>query len=247
MFKAKIQNDLFVDVPESLQKIYTDFEPSTTQLISKTLKNGDVFIDIGANFGFFSILAASIVGKDGRVFSVEASPLVLPHLVRNTKDFEQIRILPSAVGNFTGTTEFYLTNDFVNSGIALSPFLGDAEKTHIPIDTLDNLLQKEASFNGRVDFMKCDVQGDEMAVLEGARKTIEMNKNLRMIVEWAPAWMLNAGFDAKIFPSFLQRLGFRKIFVVDDYLKKTMTLDEMEEEFRKDESGKRFCNLFASK
>lgn len=247
MFRAKIKGDLFFDVPESLQRIYTNFEPCTTKLISENLQKDEVFVDIGANFGFFSILAASIIGSEGRVFSVEASPLVRPTLMENTKNFENIHILDSAVGNRTGTTEFYMTKDFVNSGVSLSPFFNAAEKISIPIDTLDNLLEKSPFFDGRVDFIKCDVQGDEIAVLEGARKTIEQNRNLRLIIEWAPAWMSNAGFDAKIFPAFLKELGFSNVFVVDDYLQKIMSIEEMEGEFRKDTTGKRFCNLFASK
>lgn len=67
-----------------------------------------------------------------------------------------------------------------------------------------------------------------------------------MIVEWAPTWIANARFDGKALPEFLAALGFQNI-VVDDYLKKTMSVSEMEAEFRKETSGKRFCNVLASK
>lgn len=59
--------------------------------------------------------------------------------------------------------------------------------------------------------------------------------------------MANAGFDGKALPEFLAALGFQNIVVVDDYLKKNMSVSEMEAEFRKDTSGKRFCNVLASK
>jgi FkbM family methyltransferase len=247
MFKARVSDDLHIDVPESLEKIYTGFEPCTTQLIVDELREGDVFLDIGANFGFFSVLAASIVGPSGKVYAVEASPSVLPVLHANTRAYPNIKVIESAAGDHTGTTEFFMTDDFVNSGVAQSPFIGKAEKVSVPIDTLDNLLRRETDFGGRLDFIKCDVQGDEVAVLEGLRQTIGLNDELQLIAEWAPAWMNNAGFDAAGFPAFIRDLGFRELVVVDDYLKTRMSVSEMEREFANDKSGKRFCNLLAVK
>lgn len=247
MFRARIRDDLSIGVPDALAKIYTDFEVCTTETISRSLSAGDVFLDVGANFGFFSVLAADLVGAGGRVYAVEASPAVLPILRDNTRALPNVRIIESAAGDRTGETEFYLTDDFVNSGVAQSPFIADARKVSVPIDTLDNLLARAPAFDGRVDFVKCDVQGDEVAVLEGLRETIRRNTNLRLIAEWAPAWMTNAGFDALAFPDVLRDLGFTDIVVVDDYLRKQMTLAEMEEEFRRDQTGKRFCNVLASK
>lgn len=247
MFRAKISDDLFLDVPEGLSKIYTNFEPCTSQTIRDHLRAGDIFLDIGANFGFFTVLAASIVGPSGRVHAVEASPEVLPILTGNTKAFPNVTIIPQAAGDRTGVTEFHMTEDFVNSGIAMSPFIAESKKISVPLDTLDNILGRDPDFTGRIDFIKCDVQGDELAVLEGLRKTIQSNAHLHLIVEWAPAWMNNAGFDAKSVPDVLKGLGFTEIVIVDDYLKTTMSVAEMEAEFLRDQSGKRFCNVLATK
>jgi FkbM family methyltransferase len=246
MLKVEIEKNVFFEIPEGLQKIYTNFEPYTRKFIAEHLKAGEVFVDIGANFGFFSILASNLVGN-GQVFAIEASPQVFPALVNNTRPFNNIHNINSAAGDHTGLTDFYMTPDFVNSGVSLSPFLETAEKISIPIDRLDDLLRKSPRFDGRVDFIKCDVQGDEVAVLNGAREIIAANPGLRLIIEWAPAWMNHAGYDAPALPEFLRELGFREITVVDDYLQKPMTLEEMENEFRNDKTGRRFCNLFATK
>jgi FkbM family methyltransferase len=247
VFSARIKDGLHFEVPDNLRKIYTDFEPCTTKSLLSSLHEGDVFLDIGANFGFFSILAASIVGPSGRVYAVEASPSVLPILSANTKKYENIVIIESAAGNRTGTTEFFMTEDFVNSGVVQSPFIDESKRICVGIDKLDNLLRREPGFDGRLNFIKCDVQGDEVPALEGLREIIEANGGLKLIAEWAPAWMNNAGYDAREFPSFLRSLGFTEIVVVDDYLNKQMSLEEMEQEFRADTSGKRFCNVLASK
>lgn len=247
MQRINISNGLFFDVPERLAKTYENFEPCTTQVIKEQLKPGSVFLDIGANFGFFSVLAASLVGPNGHVFAVEASPLVLPQLTANLAGFSNVDVIASAVGDRVGMTEFHMTDDFVNSGVAMSPFIAKSHKISVAIDRLDNLLNCHANFTGRVDFVKCDVQGDEYAVLSGLKETIDKNAKLQLIVEWAPTWMANAGFDGQALPEFLKGLGFHDIIVIDDYLKKTMSVSEMEEEFRKDTTGKRFCNVLASK
>jgi FkbM family methyltransferase len=247
MARVLIREGLSFDIPSNLLKIYQDFEPMTTRVISEALKEGETFLDIGANFGYFSLLASSIVGDKGCVYSVEASPEVWPPLIQNTQDFTNIRPINSAVGARKGETEFYLTEDFVNSGVAMSPFLANAKKVILPIDTIDNLLSQFSPAERHVDFIKCDVQGDEIAVLQGAEKTIRESENLRLIIEWAPAWMKRAGFDPSTLPDLLFSLGFTSVVVVDDWLKKILSLEDMMAEFAKDTTGKRFCNLYATK
>lgn len=247
MFRAKIKDDLFLEVPDNLAATYSGFEVMTTALVDESLRFGDVFLDIGANFGYFSVLAASIVGKAGRVYAVEASPEVLPLLSINTRRFGNVSIVPSAVGDRTGVTDFYVTDDFVNSGVARSPFIEKSRKITVPIGRLDDLLSQHEGFAGRVDFIKCDVQGDEFDVLSGMRSIISAQEHLKLVVEWAPAWMKSAGFNPNELPEFLMGLGFRELVVIDDYLKVKMSVAEMEEEFRSDRSGKRFCNLLAIK
>ncbi|BET27581.1 hypothetical protein RGQ30_30820 [Limnobacter thiooxidans] len=247
MIKSHIVDDLYFEIPESLSKIYTQFEPLSTKVVCKHLKVGDTFLDIGANFGYFALLAAHKVGPTGQVIAVEASPEVLPQLRKNLQACAHAEVIHAAVGKEKGTTAFFLTEDFVNSGVSQSPFLKPARKISVAMDTIDNLLAARGSGNDTVQFIKCDVQGDEMAVLEGARQSISKAERLNMIIEWAPAWMSKAGFEPKEFPAFLKSLGFTSLTVVDDYLQKNMPIEEMEEEFRKDTTGRRFCNVLAQK
>ena len=244
---VRVLGELSIEVPASIERIYSNFEPTTRDVIVENLKKGHRFLDIGANFGFFSALAASIVGPDGEVISIEAHPGVLPLLGKNLEQFDNVKIVGEAVGAAKGSTEFHLTEDFVNSGVAPNPFGQELQKTTIPIDTVDSVLSRHCGPDTRIDFIKCDVQGDEIAVLEGCRNLIENNDSLAMIVEWAPPWMKNAGYEPSEFPSFIESLGFGEIVIVDDYLQKTMTLEEMESEFERDTSGKRFCNVLARK
>lgn len=235
-----------IQVFPELQKIYADFEPLSAALLSEALRPGDVFVDVGANVGFFSAMASVLVGDRGRVYSIEANSFLLD-VLRSNVGGTNASIVNSAVGNRCGTTEFYLTEDTVNSGIAPSPFVQAQEKISVRMTTLDSMIEEGIFEEGRVDFLKIDVQGDEVAVLEGASDLVLGNENLKILVEWAPKWMEVAGYAFHRLPDLLRAYGFTEIQVVDEYLKRRMTLPEMEGEFLADSTGRRFCNLFASR
>lgn len=245
--RLEIADNLFIDVPPRLEKIYSEFEPLTTSYITKNVRLGDTFLDVGANIGYFSALASQLVGEAGSVFAVEASPEVLPILQGNISTFGNVSILQFAVGDHRGFTDFYLTDDYVNSGVSKTPFSDNVRKINVPIETLDHWYFGLDQRSRRVDFIKCDVQGDEVAVLNGARQMINECEHLNLVIEWAPTWMKEAGYDPESLPSVIDSLGFKQVCVIDDWLQKVMTLDEMRSEFLRDTSAKRFCNIFASK
>jgi FkbM family methyltransferase len=246
MEKIKLITGDYLSIIPSLSKIYSDFEPLSAKVIVENIKKNDVFLDVGANMGFFSAIASKLVGSMGSVFSIEANPSILEILKSNTPNLNTT-IINSAVGNRCGTTEFYVTDDTVNSGIAPSPFVKINQKITIPILTLDKLMEDGAFPDQRANFIKIDVQGDEVAVLEGAKSLIDHNDNLCILVEWAPGWMEMAGHELNELPDLINSFGFKDIYVIDEYLKKRMTLQEMKKEFSLDKSGKRFCNIFAKK
>jgi len=235
-----------LSIPKKIEHIYRNFEPLTSEVVSRHLGNGDVFLDVGANFGYFSLLASALVGDSGEVLPIEASPEVLPLLHYNiqTNAIGNIEVFGVAAGCSEDVVQFYLTDDYVNSGVAPSPFLQPARTIKVRRTTIDALL---SHINRAVSFIKIDVQGDEMAVLEGCRHTIQSSSHVNAIVEWAPAWMAHAGYDPFALPALLGELGFRDLTVIDEYTNQLLSVDEMEKIFKSDKSGKRFCNLFARK
>ena len=107
---------------------------------------------------------------------------------------------------------------------------------------LDDLIGDQS-----VDFIKVDVQGDEISILEGARKIIDREKNIKIIIEWAPGWIKNSCHDPFSLPEVLSNMGFKKIEIIDEYSAEIMEVERMMEILKKDNLGKRFCNIFASK
>lgn len=85
------------------------WEPDLTHAISRLLKPNDVFVDVGANIGYFSLLASKIVGTNGHVVSVEPHPYIFNLLKRNIhhNNFHNVTLVNTAAGRTAGEIEFF--------------------------------------------------------------------------------------------------------------------------------------------
>ena len=227
-------------IPLESRKIYKNFEPITTDIIMRNVNENSHFIDVGANFGYFTLLAAQLI-KKGKIWSIEANPEIIPILRLNTEAFKNLKIINKAVGSENKKIEFYLADDFVNSSVHQNLYCSE-KKITVEMIKLDDLIGDQS-----VDFIKVDVQGDEISILEGARKIIDREKNIKIIIEWAPGWIKNSCHDPFSLPEVLSNMGFKKIEIIDEYSAEIMEVERMMEILKKDNLGKRFCNIFASK
>jgi len=84
-----------------------DSEIRLSRWLSMTLNKKNIFVDIGAHFGFFSLLAAQLVGEEGQIFSFEAAPNTFRFLKENTKKHSQIQTFHRAVSNEKGILTFH--------------------------------------------------------------------------------------------------------------------------------------------
>ena len=157
------------------------WENSSTKIVREELKEGDVFIDCGAYIGYYTCLAATIVGEKGLVIAFEPSPRHFAYLRKNVElnGFKNIITLPFAlweeqrimsidekvVGNLGDTR--------VNTTI-----IGETVQAY----ALDQIVSK-------ADFIKTDCQGDDPNILKGARRLIESSENIKCLLEmneWYP-------------------------------------------------------------
>jgi FkbM family methyltransferase len=138
------------------------------------LREGDLFVDIGANVGSYTILAAA---TGAECIAFEPGPAVdsLSGNVRFNHLADRVDVRRSAVGATIGETAFTFDEDTLNH-VATS---ADSRKTVVvPMTTLDSAL------DGRVPtVMKIDVEGFEREVLDGAKRTLRSESLLGMIVE----------------------------------------------------------------
>ena len=166
-------------------KIYRDgqFEPETVEFVYDNLKEGMTFIDIGANIGQYTLLAASIVGDSGKVISVEAAPYTYTILNKNISlnNLSNVVSHNVAVSNSKGFTTFHLGH-YGNSGASsLKPTINTGvREIKVKTNTLDNLLIGL----DKTDIMKIDVEGAELMVLNGG-KTILKNFKPMLILEFS--------------------------------------------------------------
>lgn len=142
-------------------------ERATREILLRVLSDGSTFVDVGANIGYYTRMAARIVGSNGKVFAFEPLPTAYRLLQRNSADLATVLPLQIALGNQSGTVRFYVHR----SGDQSSTMdMGEARaEIKVEMKTLDSMI---SSFD-RVDFIKIDVEGSELQVLQGGKETIE--------------------------------------------------------------------------
>lgn len=131
---------------------------------------GSVVLDIGANLGEYTVLAARATGIHGRVIAYEPNPTVRKRLVRNinANGFGNVEVCPNALGSEDGIAVLRVPHD--ESG--LGTLLPEAVGTEFPVEVrrLDGVLVKQN--RTRLSMIKLDVEGFELEVLRGAQETI---------------------------------------------------------------------------
>lgn len=141
------------------------FEPNLTYFIAASLKPGDIFIDVGANIGYFTLLASKRVGPSGRVYAIEAAPstyrLLRDNITLNGAD--NVRALNVAVAERECHARVHAVEDH-NIGMNRVEYVESASNGSVPGRTLPAIVGADFA---RAKFIKVDVEGAEAAILPG--------------------------------------------------------------------------------
>lgn len=155
------------DVIQRYIYYFGHWDPPVEAVIQQRLRPGDTFIDIGANIGYYSLFAAAVVGKTGRVVSIEAShttfELLMDNLRRNHA-LDVVRPIWAAVGSQSGTVTLHRPGHG-NLGAASMIRSAGVGSEEVPAETLGGLLTESEILSAR--FIKIDVEGAEGLVIEG--------------------------------------------------------------------------------
>lgn len=181
-FKMELDSEEYIDRTILKTRI---FEPVTTRWVRETVKSGSTVIDIGANIGFFTMLAASLTGPNGRVVAVEPTAYAMHRLQRNcaVNGFHHVQMFKCALGretryavDITFDPKEYLSGSDTSMRSSWRTMEGGIGSSHaglrdfcdfIPLDLF--CAREMLDF---IDLIKIDVDGHELTVLEGARNTI---------------------------------------------------------------------------
>lgn len=163
------------------------WEPNLTAFLSARLRPGDIFVDVGANIGYFTLLASRLVGRDGKVIAVEASPNIFARLSDNLRRNHATNVAATniAVSDRVGTTQLFLGSDsnIGQTGTVATP--GSRYECDIATTPLDALL--DGIDIARVRFVKVDVEGAEWSVLQGMQGLLRRGaRELEVFVELTP-------------------------------------------------------------
>ena len=148
------------------------YERELVDLFKRVLKPGMTVLDLGANIGYFSVLAAGLVGQSGEVHAFEPAPTCFAQLKRNLAAFPWAHAHPAAVADAPGTACFHFSDKANETGWGslLTEDQSSTRETMVPVVRLDDWAGEQAI--RRVDFIKIDIEGGEFRALQGARELL---------------------------------------------------------------------------
>ena len=187
------------------------YEPQETMLVRSTLRPGMTFVDVGANWGYYTLLGAHLVGPTGRVVSLEPHPALYAVLRGNIDHnrLDQVTTLQVAAADRPGGVTL---NGFDrgNGNFGLSRIDPDAAPERgvsVPARPLDELLSREGL--DRVDLMKMDIEGAETLALDGLRRTLAARRVRRLLLELHPALLIGSDRTPRSVLDRLTGYGYR--------------------------------------
>ena len=200
------------------------WEADMTRVWNDNLRPGMTVIDVGANVGYYTLLAADRVGPNGCVVAFEPDPGLLD-LLFATLDINgyrsRCRCVQKAVAGEAGRATFYKRGKYpINNSLWDAPGLADSmmdEVSSFEVDlvNLDCFVRDE--LGGRaIDLVKIDAEGAESIVLQGMKETLKQNRQITVLCEFNAARVSFTGGDPKQALSFLASLGFELRYIYGD-------------------------------
>ncbi len=191
---AQLGGSMFVcDLRDSVSReacLTGQYEPQETALLRRLLKPGMTFVDVGANWGYYTLLAAHLVGRGGRVISLEPDPRLFTTLSLNVERnrLGYVAVLPVAAADSPGTLRLCGFDPREgNYGVSQLAVDGDGGDEAFAVEArdLDGLLSElDAS---TVDVMKMDIEGAEALALRGLSRMLATGRIRRLLLELHPA------------------------------------------------------------
>ncbi|MFN2541160.1 MAG: FkbM family methyltransferase [Chthoniobacterales bacterium] len=215
-------------------KIYTD--RAERHLLRKSLFPEAIVVDAGANIGVYSRFLSHCVGPGGTVHSFEPSPDNFRRLQAATRRLTNVRINRAAVGDYSGQSSLYVSSDLNVDHRAYLPNGHSRPALSIDMVALDDYFKPHE----KVDLIKLDVQGYELHALRGAERLLQENRNIKLLLEFWPYGLKQAGATWRDLVATLERHGLViQQFSTDDLEPFRASAVQEQEEW--------YINLFASR
>lgn len=190
---------------------FGSYEPEETQVIRRIAKHMDTMLDIGANIGWYSLMAAKINPK-AKIHAFEPIPTTYARLIDNCTlngcDQTQLHCHNYGFSKECGSFPFYFYPEgSVNASMQNLSNREDARIVECELRTLDSALEWLPS-NSRIDFIKCDVEGNELFVLQGGLSLLSHHKPILMC-ELLRKWSASFGYHPNEAIDLMQNIGYK--------------------------------------
>jgi FkbM family methyltransferase len=193
----------------SLYGVYGELD---TEIVKNEINKGDIVVDVGASIGYFTLIFARSVGKEGHVFAFEPRPERFELLKKNVEinGYDNVTIEQMAVMDQNGETDFYFSKN-EKTGFKLE--VSEDQKNIISEKGVAKTIRledyfKEKNLLNKIKFIKSDVDGPEFAVLKSAGSILE-NKSLKIFFEWDYEYIEIAGDNPEEMLELLYKNGFK--------------------------------------
>lgn len=227
---------------------YEDPFWALTRRAPEVLGDGDI-LDIGANIGYTAWVFARVVKPPAKIYAFEpdmASFATLEEVVRRKKFGDKVEIFNIAAGSADGSLDFWHNEEHsadhrVVTEQFKSPRLASQKITTVDVTSVDSFAARRNLQN--ISFIKIDVQGYEVAVCEGMRRTLEQFPALCVALEYAPESMRELGFNPSSLLNFFRSRGYHLHILTRAAI--TLTPDNRAIEIAAEGSG--YVDLLCSK
>ena len=214
-----------------IKQIFFDYyEMSLVEVMKKTLKQGDVFLDVGAHIGYLSAVGASLVGKSGQVHSFEPVPEYFQFLKNLSKINQEYKIIVNnhALGEKSGITKIDCPGPLHGGGSTLVPGLLDinnipkAKTINVQVLRLDSYIEENKL--EKISLIKIDVEGFEFPVLKGLENYFKENNHRPIIIcEIVPEAYLLLGYSQNQLLEYMGKYGYFAFNILNPRLRVDVT------------------------
>ena len=215
---------MFVEPGDGLELlIKPSHEEFETEIFKKEIKKGNIVLDLGAHIGYYTLLAARLVGVKGKVFAFEPEPTNFALLKKNIEinNYQNVIPIQKAVSNENGKGRLYLKEKKTQNRI----YDSQEKDPFIEIETI----KLEDYIKEKVDFIKMDIEGSEAIATRGMIALFQKNQPMKMIIEFYPNLIKKSGEDPLEFLKLLKKYDFslEKINSQDKKLEPVENLEEI--------------------
>ena len=194
------------------------------RLYISLVRRGDVVIDAGANVGYFTMLFSDLVRPHGHVHAFEPVPATFRALSSNLRRFPyytNVSLNCAALGDSDQRTKIYLPNgDHGQAALVCHRDGSWKDVSAAPIDVEMMRLDRYAQGLGKIDLLKCDVEGAELLVLRGAESSLRRFRP-KVFLELDERWTSSFGWSPKDVIGFLRSVGYKHFYRIEPRVEKT--------------------------